>query len=234
MPIAKVQKEFFQRVLYFSPRIIPCIHPIDTPSEGFVGLYTLRMNQWEADFVAGHGEHATQRSGHGGQRTRIVCGVVGYAPVINNVSRGHDGKGIMEYHGRPENGLVVGLACGAVFPAETQEVTPQHAAVHQHLYLRHFFLVVEKRVVLVPCIGDPPPRCPSPNAEDGGEEVARYRGRCGQRGGFLGIKPGNHPYFPVVGIAVEEFSAETEERLRGHIIVFEDDASVNEQKCPFL
>jgi hypothetical protein len=38
----------------------------------------------------------------------------------------------------------------------------------------------------------------------------------------------------IVFIAVEEFLAEGKEGLRGYIVVFEHDATVNDRECPFL
>ena len=90
--------------------------------------------------------------------------------------------------------------------------------------------IVEEGIVTVPLVDDTSPTCPPPDAEDGGEEVI-----IGNAGGdFVAVETGYHADALVVGIAVEEFLAEGKEGLRGYIVVFEHDATVNDRECPFL
>lgn len=73
----------------------------------------------------------------------------------------------------------------------------------------HGIGVVKEGVMTVPLVNDASPTCPSPNAEDGGEEVVV--GHIG--GNFVAVEAGNHADAIVIGVTVKEFLAEGEEGL---------------------
>jgi hypothetical protein len=98
------------------------------------------------------------------------------------------------------------------------------------LQLPHVERVVEETVVGVPLVDDAAPRRPAPDAEHGGEEiVVRHVARD-----LLAVESGYHRDAVVVFIAVEQLLAEGEERLRGHVVVFEDDTFVGHGESPLL
>lgn len=96
--------------------------------------------------------------------------------------------------------------------------------------LLHGVLVVEEAVMAVPLVNDATPACPSPDAEDGGEEIVVGHVGCD----FIAVEACNHADALIVGVTVEQFLAEGKEGLGRHVIVFEHDAAVGDGECPFL
>ena len=114
--------------------------------------------------------------------------------------------------------------------AHVEQVLTILAQFPQVVDLLHGIFIVEEGVVAVPLVDDASPACPSPDAEDGGEEVV-----VGHVGGdFVAVEACYHADALIVGVAVEEFLAEGEEGLGGHVVVFEHDAAVGDGECPLL
>lgn len=79
----------------------------------------------------------------------------------------------------------------------------------QVTHLLHGILVIEEGVVAVPLVDDTSPTCPTPDAEDGSEEVV-----IGHVGGdFVAVEACYHADALVICIAVKKFLAEGEEGL---------------------
>ncbi|GFI35689.1 hypothetical protein IMSAGC014_02210 [Bacteroidaceae bacterium] len=114
--------------------------------------------------------------------------------------------------------------------AGAQRVLAVAPLTHHAAQLAHGEVVVEKGVVAFPAVDDTSPRGPSPNGKDGSKKIVSRHGRCLS----VAVEAGNHGYALVVLIPVEEFLAEWEKRLRGHIVIFKHDALVGHGKRPLL
>ena len=117
-----------------------------------------------------------------------------------------------------------------MLPTHIEQVRTVTAQFPQVVDLLHGVLVVEEAVMAVPLVDDATPACPSPDAEDGGEEIVVGHVGCD----FIAVEACNHADALIVGVTVEQFFAEGKEGLGRHVIVFEHDAAVGDGECPFL
>ena len=93
--------------------------------------------------------------------------------------------------------------------AHVEQVLTILAQFPQVVDLLHGIFIVEEGVVAVPLVDDASPACPSPDAEDGGEEiVVRDIG-----GDLVAIEACNHTDAIIIGVTVKELLAEGEEGL---------------------
>ena len=186
--------------------------------------------QGELHLVALHGEDAAVGAWRGVDASCEV-GRVGSEPhVVDLILGRHDGQCRIENHARPEDGLIVFLARCPMVVEHLQELAVVAALLHDGLQLLHGLFIVEKRILPVPLVDDPSPGGPSPDVaglreEIVGIDILRL---------LIDVETADHPDAVIVLVAVEHFFAEREERLRGHIVVFQHDALVHDAEGPFL
>ena len=65
LAIAQVQTEFFKRIEYLDPRVVPAIGTIEALQIGLILCDGLWMDEGEGQFVSPHGEHPSDTVGRG-------------------------------------------------------------------------------------------------------------------------------------------------------------------------
>ena len=177
-----------------------------------------------------HGEDFSIASWRGLHAAREMRAVVRQSKVCHHVLRWQDGKSRLQQVVCPKNAFVVFLSAVAVVAAHAHEVAAIFSCLHHIFYQATAVFVVEEGIVALPFVDDSAPRCPSPDGEGGGEEVT-----VGYvLSHLVNVETAYHHYTLIVFVAVEQFLAEREERLRRHVIIFQYDALVGNGEGPFL
>ena len=89
--VTKIQKQFFERISYLYPRVIPCVGAIQAVFIGGVLDNVRRVNQRETEFEPLHGEELAELVRQDVHRAGEVGGVCRYADVVDEIARWHNG-----------------------------------------------------------------------------------------------------------------------------------------------
>ena len=150
--------------------------------------------------------------------------------IVYHVSAWNNAETVAHQQVSPEDGLVESFALRPVLLAHRQEIVAVTAFLNNGFQLSNRMWVIHPCVMFVPLVNDSSPRCPTPDAEVGREEVVLLYIRCL----LFHVESGNHGNALIVLITIQHFLAECEERDGRYIVIFQYHTFVRLAESPLL